>query len=170
MWAPTTIFSDTGLTQEQFAWMLWEIMSHLSVFVCLNTYKGCPCIGSVRKFQPGDYLIMKLPQNQLCWSSNSTSLEIWEFHFSRLNLLSSARYLLLRVSPFHETTCCCVAADVLWLLAGRVAVVVAGWGGGLVASAGPGSSVSPCGCPAEASRGVGTAAAAFADCLVISSS
>lgn len=93
MWAPATIFSDSHLTREQFAWVLWEIMSHLSDFMCLNTYKDCALIGSVRKFHSGNYLIMKLPRNQLRWSSNATSLEGQDFQFNRLDLPPSVRYL-----------------------------------------------------------------------------
>ena len=168
MWAPTRIFSDPHLMQEQFAWMLWEIMNYLSVFMCLNTYKDCPYVGSGRKFHPSNYLIMKLPRNQLCWSSNSTSLEIQEFPFSRLNPLTSVCYLLLGVFVFCKRTCscCCVAADVLWLLAGNVAVA----GHSLLTAIDPGSSDLPCRCTAEESHRASAAAAAFADCLVISSS
>lgn len=93
MWAPAMIFSGSCLMQEQFVWVLWEIMSHLSDFMCLNTYKDCPLTGSVRKFHPGNYLIMKLPRNKLCWSSNSTSLEGHDFQFNRLDPLSYVCYL-----------------------------------------------------------------------------
>ena len=103
MWTPARTFSNPRLMQERFAWMLWEIMSHLSVFMCLKTYKGCLCSGSVRKFQPSNYLIMKLPRNQLL--INSTSLEIQEFLFSRLNPLSSVCYALLSVVVFCKKTC-----------------------------------------------------------------
>lgn len=75
--------------------------------LCIYVLKDCPCIGSVRKFQPSNYLLMKLPQNQPCWSSSSTSLEIQKCQFGRLIPLSSVCYFLLSVFPCCKELAVC---------------------------------------------------------------